>query len=254
MAINYIQGDGSPFQFSKDTLWVQITVKEILSLSNNTRNVSSYITPGSTIATYKLIAPNDIQDNINHEWVDYENSIVGRAADLTKTLTGIKKEAGSLGKGALGGDIHQIKAALNTDISGQVMKKVDKPLVYTGTARREYPFAFVFADMGDTYNDVMKVAHEFREYASASMDGDVLGIKFPYICEIKTVCSNPSNDIPIVHIKNAAITNVQAVYQGPYRNGFPSRCELNLQFRDMAPTYRSSYSQGQATVTTHGTE
>jgi hypothetical protein len=152
--MTYIHPTGGRFDpLGNDTLWIVITVREVTSLTNNVREKGNYIETGAIKETYRLIAPNDISEVMNHSWDDYENSMVGRATDIAKTGSAIMKEGSEVLPGAY--NAKNIKDMLNVRILEQAGSKVDKPLAYTGSDRLQYPFSFVFADQGDPENDVM---------------------------------------------------------------------------------------------------
>lgn len=223
----------------KDLLWIEFTPYKIDKQTMDVRNSESYLKTLPGGLPIRLVAPMDIQENITHNWNDYEN-MVGRAGQLLNKYYKGAKSIGSAGEAAIasvaGADVNKM---LSTDITGETSANVSVPLVFEGSNRREYSMMFQLADKGDTKRDVFDPVQFFREKTSAEIENHIT-IKFPHIFTIKSIPNG------IINMKYAAIVAVQPNFQGPYRNGYPSRCELTLSFRDMSPLFITSWSESGA--------
>lgn len=181
-----------------------------------------------------MIAPTDIQENINHTWEEY-HSIQGRAAELrTEFVTSLSKLydlKGGIGRGG------------GTTSAGLV--KVDSPMVYTGSERREYSFTFPLMEHENIAGDVILPIDQYRRLSCAGMAGGD-AIQFPAVFTVE------SSPVPFIFVEWAVLTSVQIVYNSPYKKGLPMRSELTLTFKDIKPLYKSSWER-QATITTGNT-
>ena len=242
MAIDTHSSYPNDFENSKDLLWIEFKPGLITRQTMNTRNSEAYLSVQYINNPIRLLAPMDIQENITHNWNDYEN-MVGRAGQV---LTKYYKGAQSVGSVAVagatsGGNVNNV---LSADITKETSANISVPLVFEGSNRREYSMMFQFADKGDTKKDVFAPVQYFREYSSAEATKHIT-IRFPHVFHIRSIGSN------IINIKNAAIIAVQPNFQGPYRNGYPTRCEMTLSFRDMSPLFASSWgSSGASSIVT----
>ena len=55
--------------------------------------------------------------------------------------------------------------------------------------------------------------------------------------------------VPLINIRNAALTSVQPSFQGPFIEGIPSKCELTLEFKDMEPMSKETFRKIGSRVT-----
>jgi hypothetical protein len=118
--------------------------------------------------------------------------------------------------------------------------KPDTPLIYRGSSRRELPITFELADQGDPVKDVWDPVQRLREYSSPEHSGDQFNIEFPYVFFLQTVTGN-GLPIPLLTMRRAVLRSVQPSFEGPYRGGYPSRCELTVTFVDMEHVYKDTF-------------
>lgn len=212
---------------SKDTLRLIIIARGIKKQNLQVKE-TNHLEYGETLATWNLVAPTDIQENIKHSWEEY-HSFQGRAAQLVSdTMAG----GGRLLQGTGGGD----RNLGNTD---PAKAKVDSPMVWTGSERLQYSFTIPFMRyQGGSYKDVFEPIHQFRKLGCASIGDSIDTIQFPAIFEIG---SRPSEFLLLPY---AALTNVQVTYNAPYVGSYPQRAELTLTFEDIRPLYKEWLADG----------
>jgi len=259
-----------------DALWIHIQPKVLLSQTkaargeNATRSSKDFIKPDGSVATlplFKFLAPVEIQEAIIHDWQSYESIVtrlLQKGVDLHRTFSDINttvrpayregekllKKALKSVKGVTAGDV---KTGLSNVVRGMTTatvprNKLDTPLVYQDSTRRTYTFTFYLVDEGNSFKDVVFPVKQL-EYLSAPGYGapgqEFIGFSPPHIFEVSTFPSTK-----FINIRNAALTSVQPIYRQPYRDGYPSMCELNLTFTEIEPLYKRQIERGQrGTVT-----
>lgn len=218
-----------------DTLRLILFAYEIRS-QNLSANDPNHFELGPMVYWWNFIAPTDIQENVTHNYEEY-SSWQGRGAQLKSDII---QSIQSTSQGA-GGDISRkggsTKPALN---------KVDSPMVWVGSERKEYSFTIPLAwySSASPKDDVITPIHNLRVFSSASLDGNIDTVKAPHVFEVFT---SPSDFIRIDH---AALTNVQVTYNAPYVAGYPQRAELTITFRDLKPLYGNLWTNGGRDKTT----
>lgn len=210
-----------------NTLRVNITAFKTEKQNLNPKE-ANHIVVGAPVYDWSMIAPTDIQENISHTWEEY-HSVQGRVAEVVRDVTVSGQKLLNAAQGGLG-------RAGGTTAGGLV--KVDSPMVYTGSERREYSFTFPMMQHRDIANDVANPINEFRKYSCASID-DIGAdtIEFPCTFEIQTW------PVPFIFIKYSILSNVQVTYNAPFKQGYPQRAELTLTFKDIRPLYQSSWDE-----------
>lgn len=221
-----------------DTLRLMIDAYSIEKQDLQPKNNSGHIETGGLLYSWNLVAPTEVQENIQHDWEDY-GSWQGRAAELKSHL---EKGAAAL-LGIAGGGV--TRGTGNTNLS---LAKVDSPMVYVGSKRLEYNITVPFMRYkGGAFKDVFEPIHQFRKFSCASMgEGDVIG--FPAIFSISTFPAD------FISIRFAALKDVQVVYQSPFIGGYPQRADCTLTFMDIQPLYQESWKNGKNILTTSTTD
>jgi hypothetical protein len=218
---------------SNDTLRLMIVANSIERQDLQPKNNPGHVEVGGVLYSWNLVAPSDIQENIQHDWEEY-GSWQGRMAELKTNL----QRGVAAGASALGGAVTRGNA--NTNLA---LAKVDSPMVYTGSKRLEYSITIPFMRYKNgAYKDVFEPIHQLRKLSCASMgNGDTIG--FPAIFEIYTMPAN------FLDIKFAALKDVQTKYESPFVGGYPQRAECTLTFMDIQPLYQESWRNGKELVT-----
>ncbi len=226
-----------------DSLWLIFNIYKIDNLSMNPRSPNPVNkADNKPVGTYKILAPNDIQETISHTWDEYSN-MAGRMGETGKTFKKSIEE--SIGLISLKNTKNaSLSSILDSATTAGSQNKIDKPLVYTNSNRRDLPLTFQFADQGNGEEDVLKVYNDFRKYSSPSIGDDaVIGMNYPHVFSIT------SEPYSLIHIPYCVLTSLQPQYYGPYRKGIPSKCDVTMTFKDLQPMYQSTW-EGSNKVTT----
>jgi hypothetical protein len=240
-----IPGDRFPHASFKDALWISMQARELRGIATGGRGGN--LTLGRTKTQFRFLAPPEILEMHNHEWEEYA-SLASRLLEKVSQLRTMTEHGqnllSKLGKdisGVIqnGADLPSLKSI--EDYAGSVnlpvpSRKMDTPLSYKTSQRRQYQFEFVLADSqgGKTVVQAVKLMESFAAPRSTS----VLGIEFPHIFKVQT---EPEG---LILMEHAAITSIQPTWQYPYIKGYPTRCNLTLNFTDMSPLFENTIKAG----------
>jgi len=231
---------------SSDITVFSITAWKLKQQNLNPRD-PNYIMKGPRLYHWNLIGFQDISESIVHNWEPYD-TITGRINEMISTeksnFTQITQVIGGGVSGLTSNNFNAVmRNALNNTSTEGAKYKVDTPLVYTGSQRRQISLTFSFQTYRDPEEDVVVPIHNFRKYSCAGIDGESVDkIDFPAIFEIMTVPSG------IVNIRDAALTDVQVTWNSPHKNGNPMRAELTVTFLDLRPLYKSSWGTKEGNI------
>jgi len=246
---NGMGGWGSP-----DTLWITIKVFEMDKQNLNARDIHHITRKAGVVAEYNLLAPNEIFENINHSWDEYD-SMQGRLGQL---VTSYKKEydkVKNVGQAAVknykksesqGEKQSQLNQFFQDSTTDSARNKMDTPLVYSGSARREYNLTFYLHDQNQP-ELISQVADAFRRYGCARIGAGreaLARIDIPYIFELSMTPGR------WIFIKNSALTAIQTTYGMPYIRGHASQITMSLTFLDLQPLYEASFEYNPTVLTT----
>lgn len=256
---NYIRPRSLWHSTFEDALWIVIKVFKIDSQAAIQRGSGIQKTPLGE--SFKFLAPMEILETLNHEWAEYD-SLATRLAQKIATIQrdlseggqaiqGLSQEAASalssLQKGEGAAPLQQVmqKAANRVEGISVHQRKVDAALVYTNSGRRTYQFTFNLVDEGNPSYDIIEPVSKLSSYSCATAPAHGVEFENPYIFDVRT---EPNQ---FLVIENAALESVQPTYRGPYRDGYPTVCELTLSFKDLDPLYANNLNiaKGKVTVT-----
>jgi len=242
----------SHFSEESDILTVNIKSKKLTTLQGFTRGVDAIESTQGKRSEWKFLAPMEINEDITNNWEEYESmatKLAQKTADISRQVAVAKGIGESVLKGTT--DVAKghtdVKGALRTAMSGANQNlvglldyRVDSPLVYKNSKRREYTLMFQLGVSDENTNEVniFNAIRELEKLSCPELDGEMINIDFPAIFNIRT------DPVPIIKINYAALTGVQPVWKGPYRNGYPMFVDLSLTFTDIQPLYRKSFEQG----------
>lgn len=227
----------------KDTLWLQLAVKELKAQTMDVRNKGG-LDVGSTLATMQLLLPMDFQQTVNHIWEDTD-TLATKLGEKYRTLkTGGQQILDAFTNNSGYGNIISGAASGVADVN----VRPDSPTIFRSSQKREISLSFHLADQGDTEKDVFEPVNLLMYYSSSGAADEYFKIDYPYIFELQTVTGD-SEPIQLINFKHAALTSVQPTYKGPYRNGYPTHCELTLQFKDLEPLFKKTFDEGPTRVT-----
>lgn len=242
----------------KDALWIVIKAFRLTHQAAIQRG--SGINKEPLNESFKFLAPLEILETLNHEWAEYDSlatrlaqKIASAQRDLAEggqALQGLSEEVGSAiskwlkGEGA--GGIQNVLSKTAGRIEGidivSTRRKVDAALVYTNSGRRVYQFTFNLVDEGDPSNDIVDVVNRISRLSCASAPQQGVHFTNPYVFEVST---EPNN---FLVVKNAALESVQPTYKSPYRDGYPTSCDLTLSFKDLDPLYSNNLNAAEGRI------
>ena len=218
--------NNNPYGFSQDTLRIVIQPLTIQTQNSIIASEQSIVVSADKEEPLSFIAPSTFQEDIVHDWSPYDSigtKIAQKGTDTIKSADAFTHTKDTL--------------LSNKGIGGSVVtKKLDTPLAYNDSNRRQFTFTFILMDQGNTKLDVWQPVRDLQKWSCAEKK-NLVDYDLP---KIFTVKSDPTG---LLYIKYAALTSVQPTWYGPYREGFPSKCELSLSFRDLLPLYRSTFDE-----------
>lgn len=237
-----IPGKGFPQGAWESAMWINIQAKQLTGMHTGGRGGNLQI--GRKGSTFKFLAPPNILETHNHQWQEYA-SIQSRL--LSKIV------AFSTATEQYGGAWKNLKTSWNnakTIPSGKQMinilqklgdvpvpkYKIDTPLAYSNSQRREYQLTFTLADAGDG-TEMVNAIKLLQMYAAPESVNEI-SMEYPYVFGVKT---EPFN---IINMEYAAITSIQPTWKEPYRFGIPIVCELTISFTDMSPLFKKTLETG----------
>ena len=237
------------FKEKKGTLWVYLKPRKLEGQGTAGRGGS--ISVGGAGPTFKFLAPLDIQETVSHTWEPYE-SVQSRLAEKVRSVGKTVGEIEALGKSfsfdtakslasSEGVNDFMRKTIANLEGAAIPKMKVDTPLVYESSNRRNWIFNFNLVSEGIVKDspsvDIIDVVQDLMKYSSPESAGSI-SINLPYIFDLST---SPASFIKASY---TALTAVQPSYKGPYIKGYPSMCDLQLSFTDLSPLFRRTIETG----------
>jgi len=206
---------GFPFQFEEDTLWLELQAYKILEQSST--NASSKGIRREIIGSPMLfLMPSTFSTTMNHNY-DNANSIAQPFAEAAQNLTAKGKDLAGFGMRI-------------------ITNKYDTPLTFKDTERRVLNITVGLQDQGNTKADVFFPVRILELYSCPDKTPGIFDFDMPYVFTVRTV------DSELIYFENAVLTSIQPTWYGPYRGGYPSKCELTLEFKDLEPLYRKTLS------------
>jgi hypothetical protein len=239
---------GTPHAHFADACWIVMRPKKVNQMSQLARDDNDGIAlEGGEM--FKFLAPNDIQENIGHTWEEYE-SVSSRLANKVAAASKAIQEGGqqikglgtALKKTVLGKKDYMgaLMSNVAASLAGQeiVNRKIDAGMTYTSSERRNLTLEFTLIDEGNPNFDIIDPINRLKRYSCADKSSlSSIHFSLPFVWEVYT---EPQKWI---HIKQAALIAVQPTFKGPFRNGLPSLCEVQLNFLDLTPLYRNTFDK-----------
>jgi len=227
-----------------DGTWIRIGAYEVEHFTAWAKDESGGVRiKGDEVTSWAFLAPDQILETVNHSWQPWE-TIASRLSGFGKQMyEQLSNDVGALADALVsqskGVNVNKFMNALQGDTKAKW--KVDTPLVYEDSERREYTLEFqlVSREDGDGHWN-MEMVRVMEQYSSPDRDG-IVSIKLPYIFKVETF---PEADIvhSVLNIPYAAITSVQPTYMAPYdKYGFPMRILLTVTFKELPPLYADSF-------------
>jgi hypothetical protein len=228
--------------FGRNALWICMRPMEIEKQTTGKGGLG--ITFSDKRDIFKFLAPAEIMETLAHGWEEYE-SMTSRLQEKLKTVMKLGAEIDAIGDvvGKVGkiltapkskiSKTSQLRGAITSVKSDVVAARVDTPLVYQSSERREWNFTFQLLSDSDPIEDVVWPVKEIMRYSCPEAGIVDIDIKFPYVFKLYT---EPGG---LFFADYAALTSVQPTWKEPYRHGYPTSCDLTLTFKDMSPVFRS---------------
>ena len=240
-------------------VWIHINARRILDQYSKGAG-KILVREGAPEVQYAFLAPLTMVETVSHNWAEYD-SISSRIAQKVRTAAKVGAE--------FQGIINSFESAANErakakdllkqkgPVAGQALAnfargvynrisphsipkiKVDTPLYYENSPRRNFTFEVTLIAEDNPRMDVVEPVKDLMKWSSPALKGQGgVDIDFPYLFEVYT---RPKEWIKF---STMALTAVQPTYQHPYIQGYPSSCILQLTFMDLSPLYRSAIETG----------
>jgi hypothetical protein len=238
---------GTPHAHFADACWIVMKPRKVEAMTALARKDYKGIALEAGAEVFKFLAPNDIQENIGHTWEEYEsvssrlaNKVAGaskliqEAKSQASTLTRAVESAFTAKKDYMGVMMREVAQGMaGTPIPN---RKIDAGMTYTTSERRNLTLDFTLIDEGNPNFDIIDPINRLKRYSCADKTS-LIHFSLPYVWEVYT---EPQK---FIHIKSAALIAVQPTFKGPFRNGLPSLCEVQLNFLDLSPLYRATFDK-----------
>jgi hypothetical protein len=253
--------NGEIFHFSQhpynqafqDLLEIKFELKKIDKQSISTQ-ASDPVQLSSQNTFFIFEAPAQMVVQLSHTWAEYE-SIATRAAGFWSSANVLLSDLYGTGKGiadfitkTIGtnrefSDAKEVIAsARSANIIGShgvLYNRVDSPLVYRYTERLQYLLNFDIAWWDNAYNQVFKGIQKFMKYTCPSTTTDqIISVNAPYVFTVTSTSKNSSNTSnPLIKVDCAVVEQVNVTWREPYSNGYPTNASVQIQIKDIQPTY-----------------
>lgn len=241
------------------SVWIHMKPRKILDQFS--KGAGTYSTKELN-TEFVFLAPLNLNENIVHHWEAYESvasrlaqkirsgvklgaeiaamsNVFGKTADLADEVKNTFSK-NSLSEGAAIESFvsKAYKVAPNSRIPNI---KIDTPLYYTNSDRRQIVFEFVLFQENiqgtDDENILIKPIQELMKFSSPDLKSDI-NIEFPYMWDIRT---RPKE---FIKYTTCALVGVQPTWNSPYIKGYPSSVNLQLTFMDLSPLYAGTIEEG----------
>jgi len=233
-------------------LWILITAMPLKEVTAFADNETGGLEVGVPVNAYKLLAPQQIMETINNTWEPWE-TISSRMAGKGKEVIEIGRDIVTVGK-ALKSQIKGIGVGELFKNLGKREKgkfKVDTPLVYENTERREFTFQFNLVSNTGGYF-MMRIVRELQQLSTPRRTKKYagLGIEYPHVFKLECIPEPEDGYFSVLSKCNyMAITSIQPTYMAPYdEKGQPMRIELTITFKELDPLYSDSFTPNQEPV------
>lgn len=204
---------------SENYLWISVHPRKLSYTSPiDDFNMRSKIVAqeDSSLVKFMFLAPDQLQDNITHEWEPLENIM-----SKTANMAGQARQSVSLGR-----EVHKVNTAL----------------VYSDSNRREVSFTVNLSTYENPYEEVVEPVKLLELYSSPSLYGESIWetkVTVPNIFKVDTKIGGRT--VNLINMRHAVLTAVQPTFKAPYIHGHPASCELTLTFKDMEPLSKDSF-------------
>lgn len=235
-----------------DGLWINFQAKKIKDMATGGRGGNLVIDRIET--TFQFLAPTEIMEMHNHDWQEY-TSVASRFLEMAikgwnmwdqykgtkgSFVKGFKESGGAGSLKSFAGIAAQAASVGSTLMQANVpvpMRKVDTPLAYKNSQRRQYQLAFILAE-GEAPGTMTAAVQLMEQFAAAKLGKDNINFEFPHVFK---VWSEPKG---LIDMSLAAITSIQPTWHHPYKDGYPTRCDLTISITDVSPLFAETLQEG----------
>ncbi len=254
-------------------VWISMKARRILDQFSKGQGTIATDSKNDPEIEFKFLAPLNINENIVHHWEQYE-SVASRLAQKVRSAVKLGAEGAALmglydKKANLADNLRDTFSRQGVNVGRAVQEamfnaysavggsaippvKIDTPLYYTNSDRRQIVFDFQLYHEnvpGLAPQDVLvKPIQELMKYSSPDLQGDIK-IEFPYMWDVRT------EPYEFIKYTTCALVGVQPTWNAPYLavsdeqqtnfdSGYPSSCNLQLTFLDMSPLYAGTIERG----------
>lgn len=250
---------GAGTNWRSGSVWISMKPKKILD--QYSKGAGTYKTIDMN-TEFLFLAPLNLNENIVHHWEAYE-SVASRLAQKARSAVKLGHEGSALWKTVTEqfqeGKIKQLFSksgqgegqaietyatkAYNLAPDSKIPKiKIDTPLYYTNSDRRQLVLEFVLfnevaANPLKPEEILINPIKEMMRYSCPELKTNIQ-IDFPYMWEVKTI----PNDF--INYPTCALIGVQPTWNSPYIDHLPSSVNLQLTFQDLSPLYSSTIEKG----------
>lgn len=230
------------------SLWLELQPRKLNQINTGGR--------GGTFSTsdegplYRFLAPTEgINETHNHDWQVYDSMHAKLLKMFSNLAVGWKKakQTGTqnwqnitryIDEGNLPTASRALNDFLGTTAYDKEPRKIDSPLAYENSARRQFIFTFPLLSEGLKTN-LVKVVKEIQGFAAPTTNNNsTIEIGWPHVWSIQ---SEPKG---IIDVDLAACTSVQVDWMHPFLGGVPQRCNLTLSFTDISPLFSQTIKYG----------
>jgi len=242
-----------PYKGDKIT-WLEITSREILKQTANI-DIEGGLKLGEDGPTWRYLLPDQIQETVNNSWEPWE-TISSRLAGLKEAYFNVKNEAVNTLQGLIdsykeNGIKPQMIKSFGKKLSGveRANFKIDTPLVYKDTSRREWNMEFkLYATSEYDLDDMVDGVDVMKRCSMPVLleGGSGSDIDLPYAFKLLTITDDTGGDTGTIIKSNwCALTSFQPTYKSPYNDkGKPMIIDLSLTFTELSPLYAESHEYG----------
>lgn len=238
------------------TVWIKMKPRKILDQYSK---ISDGVRVEEVDTEFMFLAPLNLNENIVHHWEAYE-SVASRLAQKVRSAVKLGSEVRAMGQIADRINLADVQKAFenSSQNEGQSIEqyiakayravpssripniKVDTPLYYSNSDRRQIVFEFQLFHENVSSNPedaLINPIQELMKYSSPDLISDI-NIEFPYMWDVRTYPNE------FIKYTTCALVGVQPTWNSPYIYGVPSNCNLQLTFMDLSPLYAGTIERG----------
>lgn len=231
--------------------WIHLLGKKLKSQTSTVKGGRIQVDDTQPVYDFSFIAPEEMMETISHDWTEYE-SWVNRLGGLLQTGTKLKADLRGIGtniqqlvdKGVQSWEESDTSTLTNylknvSPETGIPQTRIDSPLVYSGSQRREWNFTVHLAAFKNPVKEIALPVFWLMKLSCPQKHEGSVYIEAPYVFKFKTY-DNYANNNNLIYSNWCALKAVQPTWSGPYIRGYPLKCDLTLTLVEIEPLYSST--------------